>query len=84
MCQLQKSAEKDNLEKSLEGVRLFLNLIDENTDNILKELLLKTEQKPLNEDDIAFFCCLEEDTEEIKKALEVIRAYIDKIAHILF
>lgn len=68
----------------LEGVRLFLNLIDENTDNILQELSLKTEQKPPNEVDIAFFCCLEEDTEEIKKALNAIRAHIDKIAHILF
>ncbi len=84
MCQLQKYLEKDDLEKSLEGVRLFLNLIDENTDNILQELLLKTEQKPTNEYDIAFFCCLEEDTEEIKKALNTIRDHIDKIAHILF
>ena len=81
MCQLQKPAEKDDLEKTLEEVRLFLNLIDENTDSILQKLSLKTEQKPLNEDDNAFFCCLEEDTEEIKKALNVIRDHIDKIAH---
>lgn len=83
MCQLRKPAEKRDLEKTLDEVRLFLNLIDENTDNILQELSLKTEQKPLNEDDIAFFCCLEEDTEEIKKALNTIKDHINKIAHII-
>lgn len=81
---MQKPAEKDDLEKTLEEVRLFLNFIDDNTDSILQKLSLKTEQNPLNEDDNAFYCCLEEDTEEIKKALNAIKNHIDKIAHILF
>ena len=81
MCQLQKPAEKDDLEKTLEEVRLFLKFIDDNTDSILQKLSLKTEQNPLNEEDNAFYCCLEEDTEEIKKALDAIKDRIDKIAH---
>ena len=81
MCQLQKPVEKDDIEKTLEKVRLFLNLIDENADNILQDLSLKTEHTHLNEDDNAFFCRLEEDTEEIKKALNAIKDHIDKIAH---
>jgi septation ring formation regulator EzrA len=81
MCQLHNPAEKDDIKKTLEEVRLFLNLIDENSNNILQDLSLKTEHRHLNENDIAFFCRLEEDTEEIKKALNAIKDLIDKIAH---
>ena len=76
--------DQHDIRKTLEEVALFLSVIDENADNILQQLSLKTEQKPLKEGDIAFFSCLEEDAEEIKKALKVIKDHTDKIASISF
>ena len=76
--------EQHDIRKTLEEVALFLSVIDENADNILQQLSLRNEQKPPCEDDIAFLSRLEEDTEEIKKALKVIKDHTDKIASISF
>jgi hypothetical protein len=76
--------EQHDIRKTLEEVSLFLSVIDENADNILQQLSLRTEQKPFCEDDIAFLSRLEEDAEEIKKALKVIKDHTDKIASISF
>jgi hypothetical protein len=69
----------ENIDKILKQIRLFLIFIDENTDNILQKLSLNIDNASYNKDLQAFFCCLEEDTEEIRKALNIIRDYIDKI-----
>jgi len=76
--------DQHDIRKTLEEVSLFLSVIDENADNILQQLSLRTEQKPFCEDDIAFLSRLEEDAEEIKKALKVIKDHTDKIASISF
>lgn len=77
---MQKSIEQHDIERTVEEIRIFLSLIDENSNNSLRKLSLRTEHTHQDEDDTAFFCCLEEDIEEIKKALDAIRDRINKIA----
>lgn len=70
--------------ETLDEVALFLSVIEEDADDILQLISLRNEYTPLNEDEMTLLSRLEEDAEEIKKALKAIKDQIDKIASISF
>lgn len=74
--------DQQDIAKTIQEVRIFLSVIEEDADDILQQLSLRVEQNLSSDDDSAFLPRLEEDAEEIKKALKAIKDQIDKIAPI--
>jgi len=68
-----------DMEKSFNELEIFLDVIDENSNNILNLIKQKYDSKPLSDDENAYLSHIEEEAEEIRKALAAVRNKIGQM-----
>ena len=64
---------------SFNELKIFLDVIDENSNNILNLITQKYDGKPLSDDENAYLSYIQEEAEEIRKALAAVRNKIGQM-----